>query len=91
MTNLPDIQDIAKQLKETRHVIADAQIQLSHGKIVNLESLNKQVSAICDSAVQLEPIEAKKLLPPIADMVDELEKLATGLESFKAEMKAKVE
>ena len=88
---MSDTKAIAKQLKDTRHIIADAQIQLSHGKVVNLESLNQEVSAICDNALQLEPEEAKKLLPPIADMVDELEKLATGLEDFKKRMKAKVE
>ena len=88
---MSDYKAIAKQLTATRIIITKAQIELSHGKVVNLEDLNQEVCAICDNALKLEPEEAKKLLPPIADMVDELEKLATNLENFQKEMKAKVE
>ena len=93
MTDLDDIsfKDIEARLKQTRHVIALAKADLMNGKFQPLSHLKDDVNAICNEAVALSTDEAKKLLPQIADMIDELEYLAKALEEYQKEMKAKLQ
>ena len=87
---MSDFRELEEKLKNTQQVIVTAKHKLADGKFTALPTLNDDVAAICDAVITLPSKEAKKLLPLIADMMEELEHLENALRQYQTQMKDKL-
>lgn len=85
---MSDAESIITKLNEINDFISMAQIKLGQGEVVKLSHLDAEVEQICNQALALPPIEAKKTQSPMMDMIGNLDTLANALKDFQAQLKA---
>ncbi|GEM_PF-1939206 len=87
---MSDADDLIAKLSELNDVILKALADVGNKKIANLSHIESAVNTACEEVLSLEPKEAKKAQPLMAEMIGNLETLALSLENFQAELKEKL-
>ena len=87
---MSDADNLITKLNELNDVILKALADVGNKKIANLSHIESAVNTACEEVLILEPKEAKKVQPLMAEMIGNLETLALSLENFQAELKEKL-
>jgi len=75
--------DIIERLQELTSFIEEAHQKLKDGEVVGLSHLDDEVAVLCDKTLKLQPKEAVKVQPIMADMINKLEKLGIALKDYQ--------
>lgn len=75
--------EIRDKMEKLALYIQDAETSVRDGKIVNLKGLDKDVALICTKATSLSPPDARDLQPVMAELIGNLERLASALKDFQ--------
>lgn len=78
---------IASRLQDMTSFIEGAKARLDKGEVVSLSHLDAEVATLCDQTMRLQPSDASKVQPAMANMISKLEELGIALQDFKSRMK----
>ncbi len=67
--------------------ISDAETIVRSGKMVDMSSLDRDVSVICQQALSLPADKTSELQPVMAELIGNLERLSVALKDYKDNLK----
>lgn len=76
-------EQIETRMRELTDFIMQSAQSVRAGKMVTLHHLDDEVSALCDAALALPPMEAKLVQPHIARMIEQLDELSNALQDYR--------
>lgn len=75
------------KMQQLGEFISDAEESVRAGKLIDLTSLDGEVTTICQKATSLPPAQAAEIQPAMADLIGRLERLAAALAEYKQKAK----
>ena len=79
--------DLRDRMERLRTMIEDAEISARNGTVADLAGLDRDVALVCTKTVALPPDQARELQPLMAELIGNLERLATALKDYRDGLK----
>ncbi|UEM20183.1 hypothetical protein JL100_024390 [Skermanella mucosa] len=86
-----DIQAIELELEAIVLAVADAQVALSGGGVIDLAGLDDRIAAICAALETRSPEAARALLPRLLTLVEDLNMLSAACDKVQADTSIELE
>ena len=80
-------EDLRDKMERLKTQIEAAEISVRNGKVADLAGLDRDVALVCTKTVALPSGQARELQPLMAELIGNLERLATALKDYRDELK----
>ncbi len=77
--------DLQEQIENMILLVEGADRKVREGVIVDMNSLESDVAALCARVTQSDPVLARAVQPLMADLITRLDQLVVSLDDFKTQ------